>query len=417
MLYSIIEYLNIQYRLDECNVSWEGGDLMETPSMRSLLSLTIPAVALLASQGFAQTAPQNRLFVLSDTDMVPTVYETGQLGPVDPHHADTLAIIESPSGMATPHLTGVSNSTYGPPGALDVSADGRFVFVAETFEKRPDGARRLDELRQGNTVRSLQVEGAKATEVDSVRIGTQPQAIHLNPAGDLLVAITVDADKELAFVPVGGGQFGEVATFGLGLEPSTGFIPLKSTWLQWHPSGRYVTVNLVDRGQVAFYEIERATDGSVTAVRPWGNRVQTNKFPFVGRFSPDGRYYVTSDVQWGIDTAGFYGVREGILTTIRVADAGATGEDARHTVPHIALGGWGAETIAFSPDGRFLASSNLRGTGKPDGSPDWTDQASISLYEVTPPPGIWPSTASGRSQEYCRRASLSTAPGARCLWV
>ncbi|MBB4272958.1 hypothetical protein [Rhizobium mongolense] len=56
-----------------------------------------------------------------------------------------------------------------------------------------------------------------------------------------------------------------------------------------------------------------------------------------------------SDVQWGIDTAGFYGVQEGVLTTIRLADVGATGDDARHTVPQIALGGWGGETIAFSP--------------------------------------------------------------------
>ncbi|WP_455873337.1 hypothetical protein [Rhizobium yanglingense] len=216
--------------------------------------------------------------------MVPTVYETGHLGPVDPYHTDTLGIIASPSGSATPGLTRVSNSTYGPPGALDVSADGRIVFVAETFEKRPEGATRLDELPQGNTVRSLRVEGVQATEIDSVSIGTQPQAIHLNPAGDLIVAITVDAEKELAFVPVRDGQFGEVARFGLGLEPSTGFIPLRSTWLQWHPSGRYVAVNLVDRGQVAFYEIVRAANGSVAVVRPWGNRVQTNKFPFVGQF-------------------------------------------------------------------------------------------------------------------------------------
>ncbi len=347
------------------------------------------AVALLAlnSSAFAQAASQERLFVMSDTDMVPTVYETGLLGPADTNHGDTLSIIASPFDSLKPGLTEVSNSTFGPPGSLDISADGRFAFIAETFLKRPDGAERLDELQQGNLVRSLHIEGTTAREIDSVRIGTQPQAIHLNPAGDLIVAITVDADKELAFVPIKDGTFGEVAAFGLGLEPSTGFIPLKSTWLQWHPSGRYVAVNLVDRGQVAFYEIERTAAGVVTAVRPWGNRVQTNKFPFVGRFTPDGRHYVTSDVQWGVDTAGFYGVRDGILTTVRVAGVGSTGDAARHTVPHIALGGWGGETIAFSPDGRFLVSSNLRGTGKPDGSPDWTEHASISLYELDPETG------------------------------
>ena len=277
----------------------------------------------------------------------------------------------------------MSNSTNGPPGALALSNDGRFAYVAETYQPRPQGATLLEQLQRGKVIRSLDLRSVdKGRVADTVEVGTQPQAIGLNPSGDLLVAITVDADRELAFVPVRDGRFGAVARFGLGLPPSSGFIPLKSTWAQWHPSGRYIAVNLVDRAQVAFYEVVRGSDGSVSAVRPWGNRVQSNKFPFVGCFSPDGRYYITSDIQWGIDTKGFYGVREGILTTIRLAGSDEIGDKASHTVPHIALGAWGSETIIFSPDGRFLVSSNLRGTGKPDGDADWTENASLSLYEL-----------------------------------
>lgn len=353
--------------------------------MRACSRIAVLATALMSVPAFAETSPtEAEMFVvLSDTDMVPTVYETGDLGPPDAKHRDTLSIITSPSSGA-PVVTAVeiSNSTYGPPGALSLSPDGRFAFVAETFRQRPEGATRLDELPQGDTIRSVRIDSDRPAVVDSVRIGTQPQAIEVSPSGDLIVAITVDADREIAFVSLNDGHFGPVTSFGLDLEPSAGFIPLKSTWVQWHPSGRYIAVNLVDRNQVAFYEIVRNQDGAVSDIRPWGNRVQTNKFPFVGRFSPDGRYYVTSDLQWGIDTEGFYGVREGILTTIRLAEVGASGDAAQHTVPHIALGGWGAETIAFSPDGRFMVTSNLRGTGKPDGSLDWTEQASLSLYEL-----------------------------------
>ncbi|RVB75495.1 hypothetical protein EN885_18885 [Mesorhizobium sp. M6A.T.Cr.TU.014.01.1.1] len=370
---------------------------METWMRRCSLAAIV--LFLMPSLSSAQPAEGHggAVFVLSDLDMVPTVYETGELGPPAPHYLDTLSIITSPTERSrSVAMMEVSNSTYGPPGALDVSLDGRFVFVAETFRQRPERATRLDELQQGDTIRSLRLDGGHSSAVDSVRIGIQPQAIHLNPAGDLIAAITVDAEHELTFVPVREGRFGPVSSFGLDLEPSTGFIPLKATWVQWHPSGRYIGVNLVDRGQVAFYEVLRGKDGAVSAIRPWGNRVQTNKFPFIGRFSPDGRYYITSDVQWGIDATGFYGVQEGILTTVRLADVGATGDAARHTVPHIALGGWGAETIAFSPDGRFLVTSNLRGTGKPDGSRDWTEHASLSLYQLDTetgrlsPHGEWP---------------------------
>ncbi|TJW78293.1 MAG: hypothetical protein E5X43_27895, partial [Mesorhizobium sp.] len=171
---------------------------------------------------------------MSDVDMVPTVYETGELGPPDPHNRDTLSIITSPTERSrSVAMTEVSNSTYGPPGALDVSLDGQFIFVAETFRQRSDRATRLDELPQGDTIRSLQFGGGHSAVVDSVRIGIQPQTIHLNPAGDLIAAITADSEHELTFVPVREGRFGQASSFGLGLEPSTGFIPLKATWVQW----------------------------------------------------------------------------------------------------------------------------------------------------------------------------------------
>lgn len=361
----------------------------------------LAAFYALVTQGsaMAQDTPASGgiLAALSDTDMVPTVYETGDLGPADPDHRDTLSVVSYDDGrFATRSLT-ISNSTNGPPGSLDLSHDGRIAFVAETFRPRAAGMTRLSELVPGTELRSVDIRpGREPTVIDRVEIGTQPQTIQLSPDGGLIVAITTDADRELSFVPVRDGRFGPVARFGLALPPSGGLIPLKSTWVQWHPGGRYIAVNLVDRAQVAFFEVVRDEAGSAAAVRPWGNRVQTNKFPFVGRFSPDGRFYVTSDVQWGIDTQGFFGVREGILTTIRLAAVGSDGEAARHTVPHIALGGWGSETVAFSPDGRFLVTSNLRGTGKPDGSPDWTREASLSLYALDgetgrlTPQGEWP---------------------------
>ncbi|OHV76032.1 hypothetical protein LCM4573_15430 [Rhizobium sp. LCM 4573] len=314
--------------------------------------------------------------------MVPTVYETGALGPADGENHDTLSIIALPlDAEAEPRHFAVSNSTNGPPAALTLSPDGRFALVAETYGRRPRDATRLDQLPQGKVIRSIDLAG-EGEVAATVEIGTQPQAISLNPAGDLLAAITVDDGQELAFVPVREGRFGAVVRFGLGLPPSGGFIPLKSTWIEWHPSGRYIAVNLVDRAEVAFYEVVRDSEGAVTAIQPWGNRVQTNKFPFVGRFSPDGRFYITSDLQWGVDTKGFFGVEEGILTTVRLAGEGSSGEAALHTVPHVALGGWASETILFSPDGRFLVTSNLRGTGKADGDRQWTEEASLSLHEL-----------------------------------
>jgi hypothetical protein len=56
------------------------------------------------------------LAVVADTDMVPTVYETGGLGPTDANHRDTLALIRLPfDSGARLTMFSVSNSVYGPP--------------------------------------------------------------------------------------------------------------------------------------------------------------------------------------------------------------------------------------------------------------------------------------------------------------
>jgi 6-phosphogluconolactonase (cycloisomerase 2 family) len=383
------EYMYIIYSFDAYHGATQSPSRWSIKRELSVRLLFLYLAACASAWSLPVCAQQSFLAVLADTDMVPTVYETGELGPADPRHRDTLATIALPlAAGARPTMIDVSNSVYGPPGGLALSRDARFAFVAEILQPRPAGTTKLSEMVAGNVIRSVDLRRERGPAIiDTVDVGTQPQAIALNPSGDLVVAMTTDIDRELSFVPVRDGRFGQVKRVGLGLPPSSGLIPLRSTWVEWHPRGRYIAVNLVDRAQVAFYEILRGADGSVAEVRPWGNRVQVNKFPFIGRFSPDGRFYVTSDLQWGIDTKGFYGVREGILTTVRTAEVGTNGDAAHHTVPHIALGGWGSETMAFSPDGRFLVTSNLRGTGKPAGDPDRTEQASISLYEQDPASG------------------------------
>jgi hypothetical protein len=76
----------------------------------------------------------------------------------------------------------------------------------------------------------------------------------------------------------GDGRFGPVTSFALDLEPSTGFVPLKSTWVQWHPSGRYIAVNLVDRNQVAFYEVERDQHGPSGTYAPRATAFKPTSF-------------------------------------------------------------------------------------------------------------------------------------------
>jgi hypothetical protein len=89
---------------------------METSMRRRSLAALV--LFLMPSLSSAQPSEDNSgaVFVLSDVDMVPTVYETGERGPPDPHHLDTLSIITSPTERSrSVAMMEVSNSTYGPP--------------------------------------------------------------------------------------------------------------------------------------------------------------------------------------------------------------------------------------------------------------------------------------------------------------
>lgn len=150
--------------------------------MQRCSSLAVLAFILAPSLAGIPSATAQTIVALSDTDMVPTVYETGELGPIDTNHRDTLTVITSPaSGSHSITKVNVSNSTFGPPGSLDISPDGRYAFVAETYLPRPPGATRLIQLRQGETIRSIDLAGDKPAVIDSIKIGTQPQTIQVNP--------------------------------------------------------------------------------------------------------------------------------------------------------------------------------------------------------------------------------------------
>jgi hypothetical protein len=162
----------------------------------------------------------------------------------------------------------------------------------------------------------------------------------------------------------------------LGVTAPTGDLV---TNVQWHPSGRYVAVNVTNRDRVAFIELGRQP-------RLWGNVVATGKDPFVGRFTPDGRHYLTSN--WGRDLTATN--PEDRLpdepSTVGVIRLG-NGWDPRHRVVSTAPTDRSSEGLAISRDGRYVATVNMRGTALPPQSPKHDEQASVSLLRLDPASG------------------------------
>jgi hypothetical protein len=160
-----------------------------------------------------------------------------------------------------------------------------------------------------------------------------------------------------------------------------------ATNVHWHPSGRFLAVNINSQDSVAFFEVVEAGDG--LALSPWGNVVETGRDPMVGRFTPDGRFYITSD--WGRDLEattldGRIPRKPSGLSVVRFADAATQSGGPRHERVATATTDRSAEGLAVSRDGRLIATVNMRDTAFL-GSPRHEREATVTLLTLDPENG------------------------------
>jgi len=337
--------------------------------------LALAAVAP-ATPGLAQQPPDfegRYIAAISDGDMRAYAYIDGQIG--EKRGADQLALIGLPLRSVEPTARiEVSNSVINPVYSIATSPDGDTIFVAETATPQEEGDTTIRDLQPGTTLRAIDVSDLTAPRIiDEVEVGNRPLGVSVSPDGRTLVLATKTVGSPLTFVTFQNGQFGEAKQFALQNVsempelPDRGQLPHHA---EWHPAEDVVAVTLNLRNQVQFYRVDRTEDGAVESITQWGNSVVTSKWPMSGKFSRDGRHFVTNDLKWGPDLGpdrnGTY-APPSQLTSIRLADP--DDEAPRHFI----MGGVSvpqhAESMAFSNDGSMIVTLNLGQTWIPEGEP------------------------------------------------
>lgn len=343
----------------------------------------------LSAAAFADQPPpdfQGRyIAAISDGDMRAFAYIDGDLG--EPRAPDALNMVPLPLGSpAEVSAIEVPNTVINPVYSIAHSPDGSTIFVAETHTQREAGDRFITDLQPGSILRAVDVSDPAAPRViDEVEVGVGPQGVSVSPDGATLVLATKEPTDPLAFVTWQGDAFGPVQRFGMGEIapmpelPDQGMLPHHA---EWHPSADVVAVTLQLRGQVRFFQVDRAADGTVSAVTPWGNPVTPSKWPMSGKFSRDGRFFLTNDLQWGPDVRGFYlNAPPSQLTSIELAPFEA------ETPRHFVVGGVAlprhAESIALSNAGDLIASVNI-GQTWPGGEHIEYTRSTVSLVAFDP---------------------------------
>lgn len=371
--------------------------------MKTAWLLTTITIALILSiqlleVGWSQQAAQAPNFsgsyiaTISDGDFLASTYDDGKLPA--PGVTDRLSIVPLPLNGKQEKIAriNVSNSVIGAPYALALSSDSRTAFVVETLGAMPIGATRREQLPPGNRLVAINLADLSRPVVRSqITIAPKPETVHVHPNGELLAISTQTTGKEIILIPVRAGKFSKSSEFSLqqlGIQPDPDRFQqgLYVSQVQWHPSGKYLAVNLDYRDEIAFFQLQSSPDTTLQLI-PWGEPVKVGKDPFTGQFTPDGRFFLSSN--WGRNFG--VGVKtleqrlpttRGTVSAIQLAAVNTPAAEVRHRVVSTAIADNSPESLAISPDGSKVVTVNMRGTVFPPNSPRFTRQATLSLMTL-----------------------------------
>ncbi|WP_164929159.1 lactonase family protein [Gloeobacter violaceus] len=329
------------------------------------------------------------LLIASDGDMVGTAYSDGKLNRLSGIE-DALTVIDLPLPAAASKVASVavSNSVMSWPQILATAPDGSRAYVVEVRGRPPQGVQEYADLDTGMPTGSLLTvvdltHPGGPTVLETVPVGRNPRQIAISPDGRLLAIGVEEPGRELLLVELVAGRPGR--RFSYAIADASGQ-SARITSVGWHPSGRFLALNLNDR-EMAFFEVLTDQKAATATLRPQGERLVTGVRLGVGRFSPDGRHYLLTDLKWGERPLGYLLNPRGELIAVRFDAGPALG--AKHRVVCRIEVGLSPEGFAVSPDGLLVATVNMRRTYLPDWLPVWPGKArsSLSLVKRNPQSG------------------------------
>jgi DNA-binding beta-propeller fold protein YncE len=357
-----------------------------------LLQLIDPVAITPVAQASQPRFAGRALLVASDADMVATAYVDGIPDKI-PGIEDTLSIINLPLNPANPTVTSVPvpNSVTAWPQIIATSPDGTKAYVVELRGKLPEAVQRLNPnvpgigLPDGSLLTVVDITNpSKPFVVESVPIGRVPAHIGASPDGKFL-AITLDGEKgrELLVVSIENSKLGKRDYFTF--KNSAGQPVNRVNSVSWHPSGRFLALNF-DNQEVAFYEVVSNASGTFE-LKPYGQPVVVGNTLSIGRFTPDGRHFLITEVNWGswiqhLRFLNYFANPKGELVSIRFDDT--SGQITQPEVVSRTVVGVSPEGFALSPDGSLAATVNMRRTYIPTNWLSWRGKShsSLSLVKV-----------------------------------
>lgn len=245
------------------------------------------------------------------------------------------------------------NSLLGPPTNLQITRDGKLGLVANSVVMNQDGAAWKPVPDDKLFVIDLTADPPKLA--DTVTVGKQPSGLAISHKGDL-VLIANRAGKSVSVLSIQGGTVKPVGEVAMEQEAAAVAIT---------PDGKraFVCLNLVNKVAVLAIDGQKVTYDK-------GLDMPGGLNPYNIDVTPDGKYAIAS------------GTGAGGLNGDAVVVIEATGEHP-HVVDLMSPGN-GPEGLAISPNGKWVATPLLLGTGAKHSAYFYARKGELALLAVGP---------------------------------
>ena len=270
-----------------------------------------------------------------DKDMKPVVNPPGK---------DTLSIIDisKPKALRMLATIPLDNSIVGPPTNLAITPDRGMALVANSVNGvEKDGK---PAIAPDDRLFVVDLKASPPAVINTLHLGKRPSGLAINNAGTMALVTNRD-DGTVSVLSISGKDVKVTDTVSVGAGPD------QAASVAITPDGKRALVAKAAANKVALLTID-------------GNKVTYDKrdlpvgiFPYNVVIAPNGKLALTAD-------NGGNGSSDGNVDTVSVIDLEA---NPVRVIDHVTVGD-STEGLVISPDGRFAASIEARGSNQPHNS-------------------------------------------------
>ncbi len=337
------------------------------------ISLVIGFVALSMSSVLAQKPSVDfnarGIVVLSDADMTASAMVDGKLmKEVGARDLMTSIVLPLTDRSLEIGSTVVPNTATNWTKSMAVMADGRVGFVLESRGSVADSVKTVKNMMDFPVGAKMYVMDLSNAAKPAVRFGvpTGKLPLAIDVLNNQLVVVSSETDKEIQLMEVDAtGRPTRVVNTALKMPG------VRATDVSWHPGGEFIAVTLEESKAIQLFKARRNAAGKIAIFDIFGKPIMVGTKPTSGQFTPDGNFYVVSDVKDGMAKS------ELMVIQINTADAAAESK----IVSQATVGTW-AEGFAISPDGSMVVTANANKSYLPWDNAELSRKSAVSLLSL-----------------------------------